>query len=171
MLLRDEFGLLEYVNADTIAHGLSAFQPEKAAFEAGRIMLRRLQKLSMQRADFAFESTFSGRSHAPWLSRLRRGGYNFHLLFLWLRTPELAVQRVKERVSKGGHDVPEAIIRRRYQKGLQNFFKVYRPLADTWGLYDNSRPYEPLFIATGEGNDPPVVHQQDLWSTLCEKMP
>jgi predicted ABC-type ATPase len=141
-LLRDMFGILEFVNADSIALGLSAFQPDKVAFEAGRIMLKRLNYLSEQRVSFAFESTLATRSYAPWIKRLQQQGYIFQLLFLWLQSPDLAVERVKERVRMGGHNIPEETIRRRYQKGLQNFFDLYRGLAETWGVCQRPRPEE-----------------------------
>src|SRR5436305_9828452 len=125
-LLRDHFGLLEYVNADTIALGLSAFQPEGAAFEAARVMLKRLHDLADARSDFAFETTLATRSYATWINKLKRKGYSFHLIFLWLRSHELALERVKKRVLSGGHDVPEAVVRRRYARGVRNFFESYQ---------------------------------------------
>src|SRR5262249_1086778 len=109
-LLRDWLGLLEYVNADTIAQGLSAFRPEHAAFEAGRIMLGRLHELAEKRENFAFETTLATRSYAPRLAELRRKGYRVHLSFIWLNSDEIAVQRVRERVQSGGHGIPEEII-------------------------------------------------------------
>ena len=96
-LLRDWLGLAEFVNADTIATGLAAFAPERAAIEAGRVMLKRMHELAAQRADFAFETTLATRSYVPWLNRLRSEGYLVHLLFIWLRRPALAVARVRER--------------------------------------------------------------------------
>src|SRR2546421_7990119 len=106
-LLRDALGIMEYVNADPIALGLSGFDPASVEFAAGRVMLRRLHKLAIQRKTFAFESTLAAKSYAPWIERLRRDGYSFQLMFLWLRSAELAVQRVRERVRAGRHDVDE----------------------------------------------------------------
>src|SRR5436853_4394775 len=131
-LLRDTLGIVEYVNADTLALGLSAFQPEGVAMQAGRIMLKRLHELAAERADFAFESTLASRSYAGWINRIRRDGYSLHLLFLWLRSPEIAIERVKERMRMGGHDVPEEVIRRRYHRGIHNLFEIYQSLAQTW---------------------------------------
>ncbi len=165
-LLRDTFNLLEYVNADTIALGLSAFNPEKVAFDAGRIMLKRLRDLAVERRSFAFESTLASRSYALWISRLKQQRYQFHLLFLYLRNPELAVQRVEERVRVGGHNVPEVIIRRRYRNGLHNFFKLYQPLADTWVVYDNSVPGKPSLIAAGNKDAAPEIFQSDYWKEI-----
>ena len=167
-LLRDTFGLMEYVNADTIAQGLSAFQPELAAFEAGRIMLKRLHSLARQKATFAFESTLSGATYISWLRNLLQQGYEFHLLFLWLQSPDLAIQRVRERVKRGGHDVPEEVIRRRYQSGLRNFFQSYRSLTATWGFYDNSQSFSPQVVATGGSKQSTTIYQQDLWYRICE---
>src|SRR5581483_7425528 len=113
------------INADTIAAGLSAFAPERAAIEAGRLMLKRMHELAAQQANFAFETTLATRSYAPWLNRLRSEGYLVHLLFIWLHGPELAIARVRERVRDGGHDVPEEIVERRYHKGLRNLLTLY----------------------------------------------
>lgn len=118
ILLRDTFGLLEYVNADTISAGLSAFNAEAVARDAGRVMLTRLRELAVSKQEFAFESTLATRSYAPWLNRLIKEGYEFHLLFLWLNTTELAIERVAERVRNGGHAVGEEVIRRRYDRDL-----------------------------------------------------
>ena len=126
-------GVQEFVNADKIASGLSAFSPDSAAFQAGRLMLRRLSELSKNRKNFAFESTLSARSFAPWLKRLKTRGYRVRLIFLFLPDPRFAIERVKQRVRLGGHDVPVAVIRRRYYAGVRNFFGLYMPLADQGG--------------------------------------
>jgi predicted ABC-type ATPase len=167
-LLRDKFGLLEYVNADTIALGLSAFNSESVAFDAGRVMLRRLHDLANQRQSFAFESTLASRSYAPWISKLRQQGYDFHLLFLWLRSAELAVHRVRRRVLIGGHNVPEEIIERRYQKGIDNFYRLYQQLANTWVMYDNSASDESLLIAAGGQGTTQTIFQPDVWQEIFE---
>ncbi|MDQ3685841.1 MAG: zeta toxin family protein [Acidobacteriota bacterium] len=167
-LLRDTFGMMEYVNADTIAQGLSAFSPESVAFEAGRIMLRRLHDLADERMSFAFESTLASRSYAAWLKELRQREYDFHLMFLWLRSPDLAVQRVRERVRAGGHDITEEVIRRRYSKGVRNFFILYQSLANTWVIYDNSESGKPFLIARGGRDLTPTIFSQDVWKSFCE---
>ena len=113
-LLQDALQVDDFVNADVIAQGLCAFQPEKEAIRAGRIMLKRIHSLAEKRADFAFETTLASRSFAHWMPELKRQGYQLHLFFLWLDHPDLAVSRVKERVRLGGHQVPENTIRRRY---------------------------------------------------------
>ena len=117
-LLRDALEVTEFVNADMIASGLSAFRPESVAITAGRIMLARMRQLAAARENFAFETTLASRSFAPWLASLKESGYHVHLLFLWLRNAELAASRVAERVRLGGHDVPAYVVRRRYANGL-----------------------------------------------------
>ena len=150
-LLRDALQVTEFVNADAIAAGLSAFRPDSVAIAAGRIMLARMEHLAAARENFAFETTLASRSFAPWLAGLRRGGYHCHVLFLWLPSADFAVSRVAERVRLGGHDVPPAVIRRRYRAGLRNFFRLYMPLADSWQLFDNSN-------AAPRGRSPPGPH-------------
>jgi predicted ABC-type ATPase len=113
-LLRDCLDLQDYVNADPIALGLSGFNPASVAFRAGRIMMQRLRDLTRQRKSFGFETTLATRAYAGWIRQLRGEGYNFQLIFLWLRSPELAVKRVHERVLSGGHDVPVVVVERRY---------------------------------------------------------
>jgi predicted ABC-type ATPase len=128
----------EFLNADLIAAGLSPFAPETQNIRAGRLLLERIRELSMAGSDFGFETTLSGRTHAKLLSSLKRSGYLINLFFLWLPSAELAVLRVATRVIRGGHAVPDAIVRRRYASGLQNFFRIYCPLVDGWWLYDAS---------------------------------
>lgn len=169
VLLRDELGVLEYVNADTIALGLSAFAPETAALEAGRVMLGRVRALAARRASFALETTLATRSYAPWIAKLReRSEYRFQLVYLWLRSPELAVERVAERVRVGGHDVPEETVRRRYVAGARNFFALYRPLADSWMVLDNSVAGKPRPVASGERDLATTVNADEVWMTLCQ---
>jgi len=168
-ILQGALGVTEFVNADTIAVGLSAFNPEKAAFHAGRVMLERLQRLADDGENFAFETTLASKTFARWLKGLKAKGYAFHLFFLWLPSPEYAVARVAERVRMGGHNVPEETIHRRYHAGLRNFFAMYQPLADTWRMYDNSAPGEPLLLSVGERSIVKNVIDADLWSALTRK--
>lgn len=167
-LLRDKLGLLEYVNADTIALGLSAFQPEEAAFDAGRIMLRRLRELAEQQKSFAFETTLATRSYAVWLRQLQQNGCRISLMFLWLSSPELAVERVRQRVASGGHNIPEETIRRRYRKGIRNFLTLYQPFADEWGIYDNSDLGPLSLIASGSSQTSQTIFIPELWAKFCE---
>ena len=165
-LLRDTFGVLEYVNADPIALGLSAFDSASMSVEAGRIMVARLRDLAKRRKSFAFETTLASRFYAPWMKRLRESGYKFHLVFLWLSSIELAIERVEERVRSGGHSIPDEVIRRRYDRGTTNFFNLYQPLADTWAAYDNSGSGTPLLVSAGGENIPQRVIRPDTWSML-----
>ncbi len=167
-LLRDSLGLTEFVNPDVIAQGLSAFAPQGAAMEASRIMLARLRDLATRRASFAFETTLASRSLAGWLKQRLQEGYLFHLVFLWLPTADQAVARVAERVRRGGHAVPTSTVRRRYDRGLANFFERYRPLATTWRLYDNSGPAGPRLVAVGAGRNTIAVLDQRTWSQVLK---
>lgn len=128
----------EFVNADEIAKGLSPFQPEKVSFEAGRIMLHRIDELLNQGESFAFETTLSTRSYKNKIAEAKIKNYNITLLFFWLKNPELAKERVKTRVIEGGHNIPEDVIVRRYYKGINNLFEIYLPLVDQALIFDNS---------------------------------
>src|SRR4030067_2014223 len=136
-LLKGTLEVTELVNADVIAQGLSAFNPEMTAFQAGRIMLERLYYLAKNRLDFAFESTLASKTFAFWITGLRNKGYDFRLVFLWLLGEDFAVSRGEERVHMGGHNVPGETIRRRYYAGLYNFFFLYRLPSYSWGFFDN----------------------------------
>jgi predicted ABC-type ATPase len=168
ILLRDWLGVKEYVNADTLAQGLSAFQPESVALEAGRLMLRRLRELAAQKANFAFETTLATRTYAAWLRELRANGYRIHLFYLWLQSPALAIQRVQERVRQGGHSIPPEVVTRRYRKGIHNFFELYQPLMDTWAVYNNTKSDELQLIAQGRINEPPGILLPDWWERFKE---
>jgi predicted ABC-type ATPase len=146
-LLRNALGLKEFVNADQIASGLSAFNTEAVAFEAGRIMLRRVHELARERSTFAFESTLASRSFHHFLVQLKADGYRVMLFYVALMSPELAVARVQHRVRMGGHDVPEDIVRRRFHRSLKNLFELYLPIADRWRVFDNSTGTKPSKVA------------------------
>ena len=167
-LLRDALQVSEFVNADAIAGGLSAFRPDSVAIPAGRAMLERMQHLANSQANFAFETTLASRSFAPWLARLKRGGYQVHVLFLWLESADLAVDRVSARVRVGGHDVPEDTVRRRYERGLRNFFRLYLPLVDSWQMFDNSRAGRPRLVASGREDHVQEVANVSLWRKISE---
>ncbi len=162
-LLSDQNQALEFVNADDIAKGLSAFNPEKVAVAAGRILLERFQELSDAGESFAIETTLSGRGYARHVEDLKGRGYRFELIFLWLPSVELAVARVAQRVALGGHNIPEDVIRRRYRSGLKNFFELYRPMADLWRFCDSSQPH-PRLIAHGDSTQEFAIDQQ-IWHT------
>lgn len=168
-LLQDTLDVTEFVNADMIAQGLSAFEPERMALAAGRIMLRRLRDLARQRVSFAFETTLSSRSFAPWIRELLQTGYTFHLVFLWLPSVDFAIQRVANRVRLGGHDIPEDTIRRRYLAGLRHFFALYQPLATSWRLYDNSSPTGSRLIASGRQTTVTAIRDTATWRHLIQE--
>jgi predicted ABC-type ATPase len=150
-ILRDVLRMPVFVNADILARGLNAFDVESEAAKAGRIMLEHLRELAARRRSFAFETTLSGRAYAPWLASLRPLGYDVQLFYYWLESPELAIARVAERVRAGGHHVPDDTVRRRYRLSVQNFFRLYRPLAEHWRVYDNSHgPSRLLAVGCGE---------------------
>lgn len=128
----------EYVNADEIAKGISPFQPEKVAVEAGRIMINRINELLASGETFAFETTLSTRSYKQKIESAKSKGYTTILLFFWLKNVELAKERVETRVSEGGHNIPPDVIERRYLKGVQNLFNIYLPVVDSAFLFDNS---------------------------------
>lgn len=166
ILLAETLQLFTYINADVIAQGLSGFDPESAAIEAGRIMLQRLRSLAEQRANFAFETTLAGRSLAHWLKSLRQTGYTIHLIYFWLASADLAVARVAERVRMGGHDVPEPTIRQRYGRSIRNFFSLYRPIASYWRMYDNSIGEQPQIIASGDDTGTESVVSEKVWEAI-----
>ncbi len=167
ILLDENLAIKHFVNADAIALGLSAFAPEKAAIPAGKAMLKRIDSLSLEKENFAFETTLASRTFAPRIIRLKEEGYQFHLTFLMLDTPELAISRVKERVRLGGHHVPEEVIRRRFEAGLSNFFNLYEPIADSWQIYDNSVIGHPTPIASKESNHL-KIWDAEKWEMLKE---
>jgi predicted ABC-type ATPase len=168
-LLRDAFAVDEFVNADAIAQGLSAFAPETAAIEAGRVMLKRLNELAAKRVNFAFETTLASRTFAPWLEKLMKREYRAHLMFLALPNAEAAIERVTIRVKLGGHDIPEPVIRRRFAAGLRNFFHLYQPVVSSWGLYDNSWPDQPLLIAEKAGSGRLDVMRKTVYDQLMKE--
>lgn len=168
-LLREALAVEEFVNADTIALGLSAYRPEAAAIAAGRVMLERLGFLARERRDFAFETTLAGRGHARWLRDLRAAGYRAHLIFLSLPDPELAVARVAERVRQGGHHVPEDVVRRRFAAGLTNLLTLYSGFMDSWQVYDNADLAGPRLIASRAAGMNAVIADPNAWENLKEK--
>jgi predicted ABC-type ATPase len=147
--LRQEMKCREFVNADLIAAGLSPFAPDEAAFDAGRIMLKRVRDLFAQRKDFSFETTLTGYGYMPLLREMKEAGYRIHLDYLWIRVLDITRSRVKQRVKKGGHDIPDAVQLRRFAKGLRFLLDHYRPLVHDWRIYDNT------------GDDPHLVIEEE----------
>lgn len=157
----------EYVNADEIARGLSPFNPESVAFEAGRIMLGRMDQLIQSGQNFAFETTLSTRSYTKLIGRCKLKGYEINLIFLWLNSADLALERVRIRVTKGGHNIPEEVIRRRYKKGLLNFVNLFMPVCDNWLVADNSLNAPKIIAQGSRGNIESIQHQQS-WDKILK---
>lgn len=165
-ILTPVFGIDVFVNADVIARGLGDSDSEGVAIRAGRAMLEQLRSLAEARESFAFESTLSSRSFAPWLTKLVESGYEFHLIYVWLRSAELAVQRVKYRAAHGGHLVPPDVVRRRYQRSCANFVNRYASIATSWRVYDNS--VRAKLIAYQSATGTRVIVDPASWSSLNE---
>lgn len=158
-------GCREFVNADEIARGLSPFQPEKVAIEAGRIMLQRIDELLKKQEDFAIETTLATKSYVQTIKKAKEKGYYITLIYFWLNSPELAVARVERRVTEGGHHIPEEVIRRRYKKGIQNLFQLFMPICNYWIIIDNSqKPY--ILVAEGQEDQELNVQNKNIWNKL-----
>jgi predicted ABC-type ATPase len=153
----------EFVNADEIARGISPFKPASVAIQAGKIMLNRIDELLSQNVDFAIETTLTTKSYLNTIAKAKRLGYQITLLFFWLNDVELAIERVKTRVSEGGHDIPEDVIRRRYTKGIENLQRFIKSV-DFWFVLNNSEE-ELHFIA--EGNKTEItIFEKETWTKL-----
>lgn len=159
----DALGIPTFVNADYIARGLSGTQTDAVAIAAGRIMLHRLRDLAAARQDFAFESTLSSRSFAPFLAALKASGYRVAIYYFTLDSAPLAVRRVKLRVSLGGHDVPPDVVKRRFARSRANFVQLYAPLADEWAVFDNSSGDHAQLIAESATDNATNVLQEKPW--------
>lgn len=167
-VLPELLNVREFVNADEIARGLSPFQPEKVSIEAGKIMLNRIDELIKQNVDFAFETTLASRSFVSLCKTAQEKGYQVFLTFFWLDSVELAIERVKQRVSEGGHNIPTDTIIRRYKSGLNNFFTLYKKVVNYWLFIDNSRTDQEL-VAEGNENDNQVVYNKSKWTLITKK--
>lgn len=164
-LLPTVFEQTEFVNADNIARRLSPSNPDAVALEAGRIMLGRIEELMRLQRSFTIETTLSTRSYANLIRKAHSEGYAIVLLFFWLNSPELAIQRVAARVQEGGHNIPVDVIIRRYKKGIQNLFNLFIPLSDLWYIYDNS--YAPrVQVAHGIGDRKTVVVNEETFKMM-----
>lgn len=149
----------EFVNADEIAKGISPFQPEKVAFEAGRIMLNRINELIENGETFAFETTLATKSHIQKVRKAKQKGYNTMLLFFWLETIDLARERVRIRVKEGGHNIKPDVIKRRYIRGIKNLFDIFIPEVNGLLIIDNSSLEPELIAKKSEGNRLEVINQ------------
>jgi predicted ABC-type ATPase len=156
-----------FINADLIAQGMSPFSPETAAFHAGRIMLGEISLFAKRRADFGFETTLSGRSHLHLIRQLKNKGYAAHFFFLWVPSVDLALSRVRARVFEGGHNVPEAVVRRRFGRSIRNFFIYYRRIADSWSLFDNSGA-TPILIAFEKQGEAHIM-EREIYNELVAR--
>ncbi len=154
----------EFVNADEIARGLSPLNPDSAAVEAGRLMLRRIDFLLYSGQDFAIETTLATRSYRNLVKRAQNLGYKVTLLYFWLESPRVAKLRVSMRVSSGGHNIPEEVIERRYYAGLRNLFQIFMPIVDAWYLYDNN--IEPREIAMKDVDGIAVINDKVVFNII-----
>lgn len=157
----------EFVNADEIARGLSPFNPESVAIEAGRLMLKRISELLQRNESFSIETTLSTRSYFRLVEKAHSQGYDVTLLYFWLKSPQQAIERVAERVAKGGHDIPKDIIIRRFWEGLDNLFKIYMPIVDTWILVNNSETPRSI-VATGGIDQETIIKDNKHFKTIEE---
>ncbi len=154
----------EYVNADEIARGLSPFNPDSVNIQAGKLMLERINNLISEDENFSFETTLASKSFVKHIEKAHSKGYTTKLVFFWLDSQELAIERVKCRVKEGGHDIPVDVIRRRYNRGLENFFKIYKNHVNSWIFINNSgNPYK--IIAEGTSNNE-IVYNKNIWNNL-----
>lgn len=160
-ILRDALRIPVFTNADAIARGLNAFDPESEAVAAGRIMLEHMRKMVAARRSFAFETTLAARTYARWLGEMRRDGYEVHLFYYWLESADVAIGRVAERVRSGGHFVPDDTIRRRYARSVRNFLELYRPVVTTWQVRDNTHGGSRLIAFNNSFFD--TIVEEDRW--------
>lgn len=166
-LLPRKFKISKFINADFIARGLSPLDPSVSAIEAGRLMLARIEESVTRKESFAFETTLSSRVFLNLINKCKDRGYEIVVLYISLASPELAISRVKARVLKGGHTVPEETIRRRFYRGLNNFFNLYSKLADYWILGDNSGAY-PELIAEKNPISNEIFYNRDIYARIFE---
>lgn len=162
-ILVDTLDCKEFVNADEIAKGLSPFQPEKVAFEAGRIMLNRIDELLHRGINFSFETTLSTKSYKSFVLRAQQQGYKVTLLYFWLQTVELAKERVKTRVLEGGHNIPVDVIERRYLRGIKNLFEIYLDIVDAVLIFDNSFGNHQLIAQTDNLNQLELIDESKFF--------
>ena len=155
-----------FINADLIAQGMSPFSPETAAVRAGRLMLSEIRFFAQRRATFAFETTLSGRSYLRLIRQLKKQGYEVHFFFLWVKSVDVALSRVRERVLKGGHDVPEAVVRRRFGRSIRNFLAEYRHLAIP-GIYLITQAERPRSYAFERARKPRIINQEHYQALIA----
>ena len=155
----------EFVNSDEFAKGLSPFNPEKASIQASRMMLMKIRYLLKKQQDFAIETTLATRTLLKIAKQAQMAGYTVTLLYFWLNSPDLAIERVRARVEAGGHDIPEETIRRRYSTGIYYFFNLYAPICERWILTDNSQiPFR--VIAEGTKDEVINIRDEETYSKI-----
>ena len=155
----------EFINADEIAKGLSPFQPESVAMQAGRIMLARMDELLQKGETFAFETTLATKSYKQKIEWAQANGYEVTLLFFWLDSPNMAKKRVAQRVAEGGHSIPSETIERRYHNGIVNLFAIYIDMVDICYIFDNSEGRKEL-IAQKERHKDIVIYNNDKFNLM-----
>lgn len=158
----------EFVNADNIAAGISPFNVEAVAIEAGRIMLQRIDELLAHGADFAIETTLATRSYVTLVHKAKEAGYKVTLIYIWLNSPALALKRVAKRVKNGGHNIPDDVVHRRYYRGIKNLFELFLNICDAWVIADNSLD-ELQFIARKEKVES-IIENNDLWEVINKQV-
>lgn len=163
-ILPDILNCREFVNADNIAAGLSPFNPESVALESGRTMLKRIDELVQQKADFAIETTLATRSYVSLIKDAQAAGYKVSLLFFWLSSAEVAIKRVAQRVSEGGHNIPSETITRRYYRGISNLYNLYMPICDEWTLVNNMN-LAPEVVAKSDVFGK-MIFNNELWDNI-----
>ena len=147
-----------FINADLIATGLSPFSPQQVAIKSGKLVLEQIKEYAENGVDFGFETTMSGVTYLKYFKMLKEKGYKIHIYFLWIPSSQLAIARVKDRVAQGGHNVPVADIKRRFERSTGKFFKQYRLLADQWMLFNNEQS-KPKLIARKQNAHIDVIDQ------------
>ena len=165
-LLPEILHCTNFVNADEIARGLSPFAPETVPVQAGRIMLERIEELLPQRVDFAIETTLATRSYVQLVRRAQALGYKVHLIFFFLENEEQAIQRVAQRVSNGGHNIPEDDIRRRFKRGINNLINLYMPICDSVLVFNNAHGDAILVSEQENANSGLLVYKEEMWNQL-----
>ena len=164
-ILPEVLGCKEFINADEIAKGLSPFQPESVAVQAGRIMLTRMDELLQKGETFAFETTLATKSYKQKIEWAQANGYEVTLLFFWLDSPNIAKERVAQRVAEGGHNIPLETIERRYYNGIANLFTIYIDMVDICYIFDNSEGRKEL-IAQKERHKDILIYNNDKFNLI-----
>lgn len=160
--LANEGECRHFLNTDEIARGLSPLDASLAQRRAGRLLIEVVHRLIQKRESFALESTLSGKAQARWINRAAEAGFTIELHYLWLPSVEESLQRVRQRVLEGGHDVPETDLRRRFPRSVANFYRIYRPLADKWCLWDASA-FPPICV---ERSHPSQLMEEEVQSLI-----